>query len=83
MQAATRLSERRQLILETFGKVPFLVRDAEYSFEDFYKDEELKRLVTELYLSILQTIMAMMEWLVERAGCKCPKPIFPHLGKFR
>lgn len=69
MQAAIRLSERRQLILETFGKIPFLVQDAEYSFEDFHHDKDLKKLIIDLYLSILQTIMAMMEWLVEKAGC--------------
>ena len=71
MQAAIRLSERRKLILETFGNIPFLVRDTEYSFEDFSNDPELRRLITELYISILQTVMAMMEWLVERAGCGC------------
>lgn len=64
------MSERRKQILETFGKVPFLVQDAESSFEDFASDEILKEAIVDLYLAILETVGVMMEWLVDKGSCR-------------
>lgn len=64
------MSERRKEILEAFGKIPFMVRDAESSFEGFANDEILKGAIVELYLAILQTVGVMMEWLVDKGSCR-------------
>ena len=68
------MSERRKEILEAFGKVPFLVRDAEYSFEDFFKDDMLKDAIMDLYLAIFETVGVMMEWLVDKGSCRHHNP---------
>lgn len=77
------MSERRKEILETFGKVPFLVQDAESSFEDFAKDETLKEAIVDLYLAILETVGVMLEWLVDKGSCRyhCPSLLI-HASKF-
>ena len=64
------MSDKRKKILETFGKVPFLVEDAESSFEDFPSNEPLTSAVMELYVIILTTVHKMMEWLVEPSSCR-------------
>lgn len=66
------MSNRRQLILETFEGIPSKIYDAEKCCEFCPSDQSLQHEVTELYIAILVAIMDMMEWLVETGGCKCP-----------
>lgn len=69
------MSERRKQILEAFGKVPFLIQDAESSFEDFAMDELLKDSIIGLYSAILETVGVMMEWLVDKGSCRHHYPL--------
>ena len=64
------MSNRRQLILETFEGIPKKLCDAEKCCEICPTDEPLQHEVMELYIAILVAIMNMMEWLVEPGGCK-------------
>lgn len=66
------MSNRRQLILETFEGIPNRIYDAEKYCELCPTDESLQHVVMELYIAILVAIMHMMEWLVETGGCKSP-----------
>lgn len=66
------MSNRRQLILETFEGIPTKIYDAEKCCEFCPSDESLQHVVMELYIAILVAIMEMMEWLVETGGCTSP-----------
>lgn len=66
------MSNRRQLILETFEGIPTIIYHAEKCYECYPADESLQHEVMELYIAILVAIMDMMEWLVETGGCKYP-----------
>ena len=64
------MSNRRQLILETFEGIPKKICDAEKCCEICPTDESLQHEVMELYIATLVAIMNMMEWFVEPGGCK-------------
>lgn len=64
------MSNRRQLILDTFGEIPTKIYEAEKCCELFPTDESIQDEVMELYIAILLAIMDMMEWLVETGGCR-------------
>lgn len=66
------MSNRRQLILETFEEIPNRIDEAEKCCESCLADESLRHEVVELFVAILIAIMEMMEWLVEKGGCKSP-----------
>lgn len=69
-QAAGRMSEKRQQILEALGDVPRTITKVEKDLENFHSDETLNDLIIELYCVILGAIEGMMQWLVDRPGCK-------------
>ena len=64
------MSNRRQLILETFEGIPTKICDAEKCCEFSPANESLQHEMMELYIAILVAIMEMMEWLVETGGCQ-------------
>lgn len=64
------MSSRRRQILEYLDEVPFAIADAEECCQIFPNDLALDANRTELYLAILGAIMNMMEWLLEKSGCK-------------
>lgn len=77
------MSNRRQLILETFEGIPTKIYDAEKCCEFCPSDESLQHVVMELYIAILVAIMEMMEWLVETGGWKQIKALYqgPRYGR--
>lgn len=64
------MSEKRQQILEALGDVPRTITKVENYLENFHSDETLNDLITELYCVILGAIEGMMQWLVDKPGCK-------------
>ncbi|KAM0799545.1 hypothetical protein BDR22DRAFT_822230 [Usnea florida] len=69
-RAADRMSNRRNLIMDTFREIPTKIYEAEKCCELFPVDESIQHEVMELYIAILVAIMDMMEWLVETGGWK-------------
>lgn len=69
-QAAQRMSEKRQQILEALGDVPRTIAKVESYLNIFPSDETLNDLIIELYCVILGAIEGMMQWLVDRPGCE-------------
>lgn len=64
------MSEKRQQILEALGDVPGTISTVESYLENFHSDETLSDLIIELYVVILGAIEGMMQWLVDKTGCK-------------
>ena len=64
------MSNRRNLIMDTFREIPTKIYEAEKCCELFPIDESIQHEVMELYIAILVAIMDMMEWLVEAGGCR-------------
>ena len=64
------MSNRRNLIMDTFKEIPTKIYEAEKCCELFPVDESIQHEVMELYIAILVAIIDMMEWLVEAGGCR-------------
>lgn len=56
--------------MTTFEGIPTTICNAEKCCEFCPTDESLQHEVMELYIAVLLAIMDMMEWLVEKGGCK-------------
>ena len=70
-QVAGRMSEKRQRVLEALGDVPGTIDTVEKYLENFHSDQTLSDLIIELYVLILRAIEGIMQWLVDKAVCKC------------
>lgn len=69
-EAAGRMSDKRQQILEALEDVPKTLAMIERTLENFNADQTLSDLTVELYVRILKAIEGMMQWLVDKAGWK-------------
>ena len=61
-------------IIETFGQIPETIRRAEDRLKEWPDDKVLYDAADELYLAVLKSVEAMIEWLVGKSSCERIQP---------
>ena len=62
-QAAARMADIRQRVLDTFANLPGSIEASEDYLKIYRQDEDLLGKAEDLYLAVLEGIEGMMQWI--------------------
>ena len=72
-QAAARMADIRQRILDTFSSLPGSIEASEDYLKIYRQDAELLGKAEDLYLAVLDGIEGMMAWIDHKAYSRHPR----------